>query len=181
MKYRSGKTMAPAGAGILSDGPAAIPHSSPSRMFLELRPPVNRRDCLQITLHITHLKAAPWRDAGKVATSTTDCQREYPPKICPLRSYFLPSFRLHKGPYLTGIRVKILCHQGWRTGPGGCAPAPGLFRRPFPPGLPIVPSPSGGGLGWGRPPLLCKVTDASDFTLTPTLSLKGEGELLMQA
>ena len=44
-------------------------------------------------------------------------------------------------------------------------------------GLLIVPSPFGGGLGWGRPPVVCKVADASDFTLTPTLSLKGEGEL----
>ena len=40
-----------------------------------------------------------------------------------------------------------------------------------------IPSPCGGGLGWGRLPDAGKVADTRDFTLTPTLSLKGEGEL----
>ena len=40
-------------------------------------------------------------------------------------------------------------------------------------GLLIVPSPSGGGLGWGR----SIVSISQHFTLTPALSLKGEGEL----
>ena len=46
----------------------------------------------------------------------------------------------------------------------------------MPQGLSIVPSPSGGGLGWGRPLTGYKAADAHDFTLTP----KGEGELLMR-
>ena len=40
-----------------------------------------------------------------------------------------------------------------------------------------IPSPTGGGLGWGRLPDFCKVVNTHDFTLTPTLSLKGEGEI----
>ena len=44
-------------------------------------------------------------------------------------------------------------------------------------GLLIVPSPTGGGLGWGRFSDAGKIADTDDFTLTPTLSLKGEGEL----
>ena len=43
-------------------------------------------------------------------------------------------------------------------------------------GLLVIPSPSGGGLGWGRLFVVRKVADSSDFTLTPTLSLKGEGQ-----
>ena len=43
-------------------------------------------------------------------------------------------------------------------------------------GLLGIPSPSRGGLGWGRLFVARKVADASDFTLTPTLSLKGEGQ-----
>ena len=44
-------------------------------------------------------------------------------------------------------------------------------------GLLIVPSPSGGGLGWGRSPVPSKVAVGHAFTLTPALSLKGEEEL----
>ena len=39
-----------------------------------------------------------------------------------------------------------------------------------------VPSPSGGGLGWGRIPGVCEAVVKQDFTLTPTFSLKGDGE-----
>ena len=56
--------------------------------------------------------------------------------------------------------------------------------------LSMIPSPSGGGLetvqhlmqGWRRPLAECKATDAQDLTLTltPTLSLKGEDELLVR-
>ena len=44
-------------------------------------------------------------------------------------------------------------------------------------GLLIVPAPSGGGLGWRRLPGGCKAVGKQDFTLTPALSTKREGEL----
>ena len=45
------------------------------------------------------------------------------------------------------------------------------------PGALIVPSPPGGGLGWGRSPVAFIAVGSRDFPLTPALSLKGEGEL----
>ena len=44
-------------------------------------------------------------------------------------------------------------------------------------GLLIVPSPSRGGLGWGRIPGGCKAVGKQDFTLAPALSIKRDGEL----